>query len=78
MKEIIRMVVNITHIISFCGVLLFGILGIIHEIIGPIKFQRMLSTIGISKSVEELLNFSYIMIFVLIITYVIKIKVFIR
>lgn len=76
MKEIIKMIVQVVHILSFCGVILSGILGAVYEIIGHAKFEQVLSAIGISKGFERIWVVSAIMLLLLITTYFIKTKLF--
>ena len=78
MKEIIKMIVQVIHIISICGSMLSLILGAVYEIIGYAKFERMLSAIGVSKGVERFWVISAIMLVLLITTYFIKTKLFSR
>lgn len=76
MKEIIRSIVQVVHVLSFCGVILSGVLGAIYEIIGHAKFEQILSAIGISKGFERIWIVSAIMLFLLIATYFIKTRLF--
>ena len=76
MKEIIKMIVQVVHVLSFCGVILSGILGAVYEIIGHAKFEQVLSAIGISKGFERIWVVSAIMLLLLITTYFIKTKLF--
>lgn len=76
MKAILKIIVQVVHVVSFCGVLLVGALGVIYEIIGHVKFEQMLSAIGITKGFERVWIVSVIFLSLLIITYVIKKKVF--
>ena len=76
MKEILKMIVQVVHVLSFCGVILSVILGTVYEIIGHAKFEQVLSAIGISKGFERLWVFSAIMLLLLITTYFIKDKLF--
>lgn len=76
MKEIIKMIVQVVHVLSFCGVILSGILGAVYEIIGHAKFEQVLSAIGISKGFERIWVVSAIMLLLLITTYFIKAKLF--
>ena len=76
MKEIIKMIVQVVHVLSFCGVILSGILGAVYEIIGHAKFEQVLSAIGISKGFERIWVVSAIMLILLITTYFIKAKLF--
>ena len=74
MKEIIRKIVQVVHILSFCGVILSWILGVIYEIVGHAKFEQWLSAIGISKGFEMIWVVSVVMLLLLITTYLIKSK----
>ena len=74
MKGMLKVVVQIVHVVSFCGLMLAGVLGVIYEIVGHAKFEQMLSMIGISKGFERIWMFGAIMLFVLIITYYIKVR----
>jgi hypothetical protein len=76
MKEILKMIVQVVHVLSFCGVILSGILGAVYEIIGHAKFEQVLSAIGISKGFERIWVVSAIMLLLLITTYFIKAKLF--
>ena len=76
MKEIIKMIVQVVYVLSFCGVIFSGILGAVYEIIGHAKFEQVLSAIGISKGFEQVWVVSAIMMFLLITTYLIKAKLF--
>ena len=76
MKEILKTIVNIVHVFSFCGVIISGMLGVIYEIIGHTKFEQLLSAIGFSKGFERIWVISTIMLFLLIVTYFIKVKLF--
>lgn len=76
MKEILKMIVQVIHVLSFCGVILSGILGAVYEIIGHAKFEQVLSAIGISKGFERIWVVSATMLLLLITTYFIKAKLF--
>ena len=76
MKEILKMIVQVVHVLSFCGVILSGTLGAVYEIIGHAKFEQVLSAIGISKGFERIWVVSAIMLLLLITTYFIKAKLF--
>lgn len=76
MKNTIKIIVQVIHVLAFCGVILAGILGTIYEIIGHVNFEQMLSAIGISKGFERVWAVSAIMLILLITTYYIKSKLF--
>ncbi len=52
MKELLKIFVQVVYVLSFFGVILVGVLGIIYEIIGHAKFEDILSKCGISKGFE--------------------------
>lgn len=74
MKRMINVIVQIIHILSFCGIILTGVLGAIYEIIGHSRFEQMLSLIGVSNGFERTRVVGTIMLFLLISTYFIKAK----
>lgn len=76
MKEIIKMILQVVHVLSFCGVILSGVLGAVYEIIGHAKFEQILSAIGISKGFERIWVVSAIMLLLLVTTYFVKAKLF--
>ena len=78
MKEFIRNIVNITHIISFCMLLVIGVMGVIYELIGHVRFERLLKTIGVSNSFDKFWILGVVVFFVLLITYFLKAKIFVK
>lgn len=72
MKDVIKTVVQIVHILSFCGTLLCGVLGVVYEIIGPVKYEQLLSSFGISKGFERTWIWAVVMLILLLSTYFIK------
>ena len=76
MKEIIRVVVNLIHYIALLGTMISGILGVIYEIVGHAKFEKMLSAIGISKGFAFVWIVGLIMLILYVITFFIKMKIF--
>lgn len=75
MKVNIKLIVQAVHVLSFCGVILSGVLGAVYEIIGHAEFEQMLSVIGISQGFERIWVVSAIMLVLLITTNIIKTKV---
>ena len=69
MKELVRIIVQVMHFLSFCGVMLTGGLGVMYEIIGHAKFEQMVSAIGISKGFEKIWIVSAILLLLLMVTY---------
>ncbi len=74
MKQLFRAIVWIVHVVSFCGIGAVGVLGLIYEIVGHAKFEQILSAIGISNGFQRCWLFGLMMLFLLIVTYLIKIK----
>lgn len=73
-KDVIKTVVQIVHILSFCGTLLCGVLGVVYEIIGPVKYKQLLSSFGISKGFERTWIWAVVMLILLLSTHFILIK----
>ena len=78
MKRTVKIIVNTVQIISFCGVMLTGVLGAIYEILGNGKFEQMLSVIGLPNGFEWTWVIGAIMLLLLILTYIIKGKLLYR
>lgn len=74
MKGVIRIIANVLYVLSFCGVILAGVLGAIYELIGHAKFEQMLSSLGVSNGFKRFWIFSIIMLLFLVITRFIKVK----
>lgn len=74
MKGIVKILVQIVHIGSFCGLMFLGLLGVIYEIVGHAKFEQILMYLGISKGFERIWAVGIIMLILLAITYFIKAK----
>ena len=72
MKDVIKTVVQIVHILSFCGTLFCGVLGVAYEIIGPVKYKQLLSSFGISKGFERTWIWAVVMLILLLSTYFMK------
>lgn len=75
MKNIFRTIVEMVNILSFGGVMLCGVFGVLYELIGHPKFEQVLSVIGISNGFECCWIFGTVMIVLLAITSSIKKKV---
>ena len=72
MKDLCKTFVRAVHSVSFCGLILCNILGIIYEVIGPVNFERIFSSIGIPNGVKCVYVVSATMLLLLIITHCIK------
>lgn len=76
MKEILRIVLLITNILSFVLVLLFGATGIIYELLGPASYEKFLAKLKIPWSFERIWLFVFVCLVILIITYFLRKKYF--
>ena len=74
MKELLKILVQVVYVLSFFGVILVGVLGIIYEIIGHAKFEDILSKCGISKGFEYVWIVGIIMLLLLIFSYLVRTK----
>ena len=74
MKDVIKTFVQIVHILSFGGLLLCGALGVVYEIIGPAKYEQLLSSFGISNGFERTWLWAVMMLILLLSTHFIKAK----
>lgn len=75
MTEFIKNALNILNVISLCGVIIVGILGCLYDLIGYANFQKALASLGFDKGFERLWVIGVVMLFLLIITYFIKMKI---
>lgn len=76
MKEILRIVLLVTNILSFVLVLLFGATGIIYELLGPASYEQFLAKLKIPWSFEHIWLFEFVCLVILIITYFLRKKYF--
>lgn len=74
MKETLRILVHVVEILSFCGLMLAGMLGLLYEITGHARFVQILSSIGISQGFERTWILGAIMLLVLIVSHFVSIK----
>lgn len=64
---------NRTHFVVW-GLLLCGALGVVYEIIGPAKYEQLLSSFGISNGFERTWLWAVMMLILLLSTHFIKAK----
>lgn len=76
MKDIARWIVNIIQVLSFCALMVLGIMGVLYELLGYVKFEKLLSAIGISKGFDRIWVVGPIVLVLLGVTYAIKVKFF--
>ena len=75
MRQIIGAIVKVLHMLSIFGILLTFIVTALHEIIGTIKLERLLSKIGITNAFGFIWIFGATTILFYIVTAILK-KVF--
>lgn len=76
MKEAFRIILLIINMVSFVFVLLFGITGIIYELLGPAYYEKMLEELKIPWSFEYIWLFMFACLIILIISYFLRKKLF--
>ena len=69
-----KILVNVVHVISFCVLMLLGIVGIVYEIIGHGLFQQISAELGINNGFKVFWVLGVIDLFLLLLTYYIKIR----
>ena len=75
MKGVIKIIINVLHIISFVGLAFSGLIGTIFELVGWGIIDRIFSKIGISRVFELCMIIGTISLTILIVTYFIKTKI---
>lgn len=76
MRDIIRIILLVINIISFGLVAIFGLTGIIYELLGPAGYEKMLERLKIPWKFEQIWTFMFICLAVLIITCFLRKKYF--
>lgn len=76
MKEALRIILLIINMVSFVFVLLFGITGIIYELLGHAYYGKMLEELKIPWSFEYIWLFMFACLIILIISYFLRKKLF--
>lgn len=74
MTNIIKICVNVVHVFSFCILMVIGIIGMLYELIGARRYEQILSAMGISNGFKWTWIIGFTALFLLIITYLIKVK----
>ena len=75
MKNILRTVLNILHAVSFSIWIFMGGLGVVYELLGHAKFEKILSVIGITNGFNKIWAVSIVSFLVWCVLYYIKFKV---
>lgn len=76
MRNVIKIILLIINIISFVLVWLFGVTGVVYEILGPASYEKMLAKLNIPWSYESIWSFMFICLIILIATYLLRKKFF--
>ena len=76
MRGFFNIILSIVNKISFVLVLLFGVSGIIYELFGPAKYEKILQKLKITWSFERIWLFMFVSLIILIITYILRKKFF--
>ena len=76
MRDVIRIALLVINTISFILVALFGVTGIIYEILGPAGYEKILAKLKIPWSFDHIWTFMIICLAILIITYFLRKKFF--
>jgi len=73
-KDIVKVFLFVMNIISFVLVAIFGLAGLVYEILGPSKFEKLLARLNIPWTFERVWNVSFICLVVLIVIYILRKK----
>ena len=76
MKEYIKGILRLANIISGGAMILFGMFGILAEILNPPIFEKLLAKLKIPLTYDNYLLVSYISLAIFIVTYFILKKFF--
>lgn len=76
MRDFIKALLFVTNIVSFALVIIFGIGGVIYEILGPEKYERIFRWLNIPWNFDKFFNIGYICLAILIVTYFLRVKLF--
>ena len=76
MRDIVRIFLLVINIISFILVAIFGLTGIVYEILGPASYERILAKLKFPWSFGQIWTFCFICLAVSIITYFLRKKFF--
>ena len=76
MKEFINIILTIIIIVSFILVLLFGASGIIYDLFGPAYYEKILQKLKIPWGFESIWLFMFVCLTILIITYIMRKRLF--
>ena len=76
MREFLNIFLKIINIISFALVFLFGLSGIIQELLGHAVYVKMLQKLNIPWSYERIWLFMFVCLIITIITCILREKFF--
>ena len=76
MREFLRITLLTINVISFVATLIFGVFGVLAEILNPPTFEKFLSKLHIPLGYDRFLLIAYISVAIMIITYFLRKKFF--
>ena len=76
MRNAVRIALLVINIICFLLIAIFGVTGIVYEILGPAGYQKMLAKLKIPWSFQRIWTFMFICLVILIVTYFLRKKFF--
>lgn len=76
MKDLIKIVVTIVHLLSFCGAVILVVLGYLYDAVGPAKYEQLASLVGISDGLKTFRILGIVVLSLLIVTFLVKRKFF--
>lgn len=74
MKEILKVGLLIINRLSFMCVLLFGATGIVYELLGPGRYEKILAKLRINWSFERIWLFVFVCLIISLVTYLLRKK----
>lgn len=76
MKEIMRIVLFVINIATFVVVMLFGLSGVVYELLGPADYNKMLAKLKIPWCFNSIWSFVFVCFIISLITYLLRRKFF--
>lgn len=75
MKNVFSAIINILHTASFSIWIFMGAVGVIYELLGHAKFEKILSAIGVENGFSKIWSISIVSFLIWCLLYYIKFKV---
>ena len=76
MKKFLKVVLLIINIVTFVFVFVFGLSGIIYDLLGPATYVKMLQALKIPWSFEQIWVFMFACLVLMILSYFLRKKFF--